>query len=990
MRKNFAGLWVGLALWLGMMGIPTEASSPDLPPGQDTRVDYDISGKVTDHLTGLGIQGATVEIYGDSASFLLARTWSAADGSFGVNMGEGEYRIYVEPPEHSNYLEQWWNGKAAFETADPVIVAAESPAVNIDVALIVGGMVSGTVSSQDARTPISGVTVFAYDAYFNYLATGRSDSNGLYNVDRLPAGECRIYFDSPWQQNYLPEWWNDQTSFEASTPVMVYEGYNTPDIDAALATGAQVQGRVVDAATMTGVVDVMVELFMEPDYYSDFAWTHDDGSYTIYAVRTGNYKLKFSPPDASTLAWEWWNGQPFFDDGQIVAVTEGQNITGFDAALESSGRIEGTVKSEDTGAALKSILVTLYDSHQRELDFIYTGTDGRYAFAHLPAGTYRVFFGFSGSTDYLTEWWENGSSFETATPVIVPAGGSITGIDASLAVPPYGSISGQVTGADVRAGLAGVSVYSYDLNYRSKRTATTDASGNYTLTKLVAGDYKLYFWPSSSLNYIKQWWGGAYSFYTSPAVTVDEFVTTTGINASLPVGGMISGQVTTAGTRAPVSGAGVSVYSLNQSYVNGATSGSDGTYAAKGLPGGQYKVKFTPPWGSTLGCEYYPGRESFAAGSTVPVTIGQTTAGIHAALRPGGSVSGRVTDAVTGQGIRGATPRLLGNQISNQIVETAADGSYTLTQLSAGTFKVQFSPPWNSDYRGSYWNGQETADLAETITVTRGSPVPNINGALGKGSRIKGRVTDEATGLGVSSVSTMAYDAQMNARSSGSTNTDGDYTISGLAPGEYRVKFTPLSGSYGEEWWSDRREFGLADGITVGAEATVTGIDAQLGLGGGIRGRVTEAGARAGIATVRVTVYDTKYAQISQYYSDFDGFYRIGNLSTGFYKVFFDAAASPQFESEWHLDAAGFETATVIEIVAGETLTVDAALERACGADLNLDGVVDARDVLLMAAAVAENPVVVAAGNRCLDKNGDGRLDALDVLAIALAAAGTE
>jgi len=984
MRKLLSKLSIGLVVWVCVAGSSLAAAPTGGNSGRSAQAGHDISGKVTDHLTGLPVQGATVEIYGDSASFLLARTCTAADGTYGANVGTGQFKLYIEPPEHSNYLDQWWNGQAAYETADAVTVTADTPASGIDVALIVGGRVSGTVTSQDTQAPVSGTVVFAYDAYYNYLGTGQSDSNGFYDIDRLPAGECRIQFSTPWQQNYLPEWWDNPATFEAATPVMVYEGYHTPDINAALATGGQVQGRVVEAAGMTGVADVMVELFVQPEYSSDFAWTHADGSYTLYAVRTGNYKLRFSPPDASTLAWEWWNGQPFFDDGQAVAVTEGQFITGYDAALESSGRIEGTVKSEDTGAALKSTLVTLYDAHQRELDFTSTGNDGRYAFTHLPAGAYRVFFGFSGSTDYLTEWWDNGSSFETATPVIVPAGSSVTGIDASLAVPPYGSISGRVTGADGRAGLAGVYVYAYNMNYQSKRTATTDANGNYNLTKLMAGDYKVYFSPPSSLNYIKQWWGEAYSFYSSPPVTVIAYAATNGIDATLPVGGMISGQVTPAGTRAPVSGASVSVNSLNESYVNGATSGSDGNYTVKGLPGGQYKVRFTPPWGSTRGCEFYPGQETFAAGSAVAVTIGQTTPGIHAALRPGGSVSGRVTDAATGRGIAGATPRLLGGQLSNQIVETAADGSYTLTQLSAGTFKVQFSPPWNSDYRSVYYNGQETADLAQTITVTRGSPVPNINGALGKGSRIKGRVTDEATGLGVSGVSTMAYDAQAKARSSGSPNADGDYTISGLAPGEYRVKLTPLSGTYGEEWWLDQREFGLADVITVGAEATVTGIDAQLGPGGGITGRVTEAGARAGIATVRVVVYDTKYEQLRQFYSDYEGFYRIGNLPPGFYKVYFDTAASPQFESEWYDGAAAFETATVIEIVAGETLTVNAELERACSADLNLDGVVDARDVLLLAAAVAENPVVVAAGNRCLDGNGDGRLDILDVLLVAL------
>jgi hypothetical protein len=59
----------------------------------------------------------------------------------------------------------------------------------------------------------------------------------------------------------------------------------------------------------------------------------------------------------------------------------------------------------------------------------------------------------------------------------------------------------------------------------------------------------------------------------------------------------------------------------------------------------------------------------------------------------------------------------------------------------------------------------------------------------------------------------------------------GDYTISGLAAGSYKVQFSACGGgNYVTEWWDNKPDPGTADIIALAAGASRAGIDAQLAL----------------------------------------------------------------------------------------------------------------------------------------------------------------
>jgi hypothetical protein len=62
------------------------------------------------------------------------------------------------------------------------------------------------------------------------------------------------------------------------------------------------------------------------------------------------------------------------------------------------------------------------------------------------------------------------------------------------------------------------------------------------------------------------------------------------------------------------------------------------------------------------------------------------------------------------------------------------------------------------------------------------------------------------------------------------TAASGTYTLADLQPGTYKVKFTVGCGDSGfkTQWWKNASSAASATVITVGAGATVTGIDAAL------------------------------------------------------------------------------------------------------------------------------------------------------------------
>ena len=165
------------------------------------------------------------------------------------------------------------------------------------------------------------------------------------------------------------------------------------------------------------------------------------------------------------------------------------------------------------------------------------------------------------------------------------------------------------------------------------------------LAALSTGEYKLEFYPVNDANYVAQYYSGKSSFAAASVVTVTAGATTPNINAAMEVGGQITGKVTNASTKAPVSGVTVCPHEVGGEdiYTECANTNANGEYTLVGLGSGDYKVEFYP--GSQNYFEqFYNDKPLESEGAAVPVTQARTTA-IDAALIVGGEIVGKVTKA---------------------------------------------------------------------------------------------------------------------------------------------------------------------------------------------------------------------------------------------------------------------------------------------------------------------------------------------------------
>lgn len=314
-----------------------------------------------------------------------------------------------------------------------------------------------------------------------------------------------------------------------------------------------------------------------------------------------------------------------------------------------------------------------------------------------------------------------------------------------------GSISGLVTDAETHEPVEGVEVCAYPLSLESEEEffgfacEDTDASGEYTLPELPAGEYEVEFWGVPE-GYLVQFYDGKANWWESDPVVVGSGAVT-GIDAELLRAAKIEGTVARSSDSEPVEEVEVCAYPISE---EGSTrcgeTGSDGSYVIQGLEPGEYKVEFWPGFsGQSLAFQYYDHKDHWGEADPVAIEAGETVTEIDADLGPGATIGGTVTSAATGSPLEeipvcsiDATSGEL--QVCNW---TEPNGHYVLPFLPGGPYKVVFSLEFSEffgeeiffgeddGYPTQFWNNQPTLAAANVIPLATAQSVSGIDARLG-------------------------------------------------------------------------------------------------------------------------------------------------------------------------------------------------------------------------------------------------------------------
>ena len=261
------------------------------------------------------------------------------------------------------------------------------------------------------------ICVLVYNLSGDPVGFGLSGSDGTYSARGATTplnGQYKLEFlECTLTPAYLDEWYRDKSTFATALPVRVVAGSDTKKIDADLARGGSISGKVIDGATGQGVPDFCVFVYDAAGTFYSLGVTDGNGAFFAGALRSGNYRVQ---P-------HWLHRLGAVRAGVVQGQTRPRlGHPGHRCAGEGHGDRRGQSPSSARSPALcvtrarasrfpcpTAVSASMHTIRhcKGQLPTRLVLDNGQYTLVGLPTGDYKLEFRDCGLHKYLGEWYDN-------------------------------------------------------------------------------------------------------------------------------------------------------------------------------------------------------------------------------------------------------------------------------------------------------------------------------------------------------------------------------------------------------------------------------------------------------------------------------------------------------------------------------------------------------------------------------------------------------
>lgn len=689
-----------------------------------------ISGVVTDQQTNLPVFPA--HVWAELIGRIGWRVEAEVDNNGNYVLRRLIPGLYVVKADARRYLPEFYEEKSHFDEATPVSIAENDSVAGIDFTLSKGGTITGFVGIDDDSSEIAGAHVLSVSA----VEPGNprkwrhavSDENGLYEITTLPTGSYVLSADAA---GYKFEYYDNATSFGQADPVSLTEPETVSGIDFYLAGGTAIAGNVTNNdgdPLQRAVIRILSLSGLRPRYVREVL-TDENGDY-VAEVRPGTY---FVQAEARGYLGEYYDDAREFSDADTITVIENQHVKGIDFVLNPLASIAGNVVDAQTGEPLEAFVFAFPEPPRSndptrpaiEARYPYvakTDSLGNYVIENVKPGKYYV---RADARGYLAEYWKEAEELGEADIVVITESIGAEGIDFTL--DKGGAISGTIYSAEDSTTLQGAVVRVFSATGNVLHRAVTDERGDYRVVGLRTGDYYVH---AKAEGYEGEFYDDAHDRSNATLVHVEAGNETEGIDFYLEKInndlGSIAGVISSDSNGNPIPHAfvlAVPVVPPGQAFFD--LTDQFGFYRLNGLQAASYIVL---AWAPGYVGEFYDDVTNWTEATLVNVTTGVEVKDINFGLTPTPHgpyhIRGRLRRAGTLAAVANAA--IFAINVDGQVIAstvTNVDGSYTLDELPAGSYKVMSS----TAHAPENFYGGSNQQNASSVEVNEGQSAEGVD-----------------------------------------------------------------------------------------------------------------------------------------------------------------------------------------------------------------------------------------------------------------------